>query len=224
MGVTIPNMGTGAGRRRSKTKTGSTLAEALFPATRHRVLGLLFGQPNRRFSLKELIDLARSGSGAVQREVDRLGGSGIVTLASIDGRRFIQANPATPVFEELRAIIAKTTGIPGLLRSALESEGEHVRFALLYGSIAKGTDTSSSDVDVLIVSDKLTQEAAYTLFHDVETRLGRKVNPTIYTREEFKKRRRGRNPFLEKVLAGTHVVLVGNEDVVEPREDRPAQG
>jgi predicted nucleotidyltransferase len=223
----MPNMGTVRKKRRSNEPRTVGLLDALFGSTRQRVLGLLLGQPERRFALKELIALARSGTGAVQREVDRLATSGIVTTTSIDGRKYVQANQASPVFSELRTLIAKTVGIPGQLRAALEKCADQIDLAVLFGSVAKGSDTSSSDIDVLIVSDELTQEAAFALLHEVEARVGRKVNPTIYTPDEFAKRRGNRSPFLEKVLSGKHVTLVGSEDALaarEPRENRQAKG
>ncbi len=160
--------------------------------------------------MNELIRLARSGTGAVQREIAKLDHSGIVTVTSIDGRKRVRANPATPIFEELRGLIEKTTGIAAVLRQTLESQADRVNLALLYGSVAKGTDVSASDIDVLVVSDDLTQEQVFALFEPAERRLDRRINPTIYTREEFAKRRRTRNPFLEKVLSGRHVVLAGS--------------
>ncbi len=84
-----------------------------------------------------------------------------------------------------------------------------MQLAILYGSLAKGTDTSSSDIDVLLVSDDLTQEEAFALFQDTEMRLGRRISPTIYTRREFAERLRDRSHFLTKVLSGKHVVLIG---------------
>jgi predicted nucleotidyltransferase len=191
-----------------------SLASALFSKTQQRVLGLLLGQPARRFTLSELIRLADAGTGAVQREVDRLSRAGIVTTTIESGRKHIQANSSSPIFSELRGIVEKTSGIAALLRDAIESSPAHVRFATLYGSVAKGTDTSLSDIDVLIVSDDLTEETAFMMFRDVEGRLGRRISPTIYTTGEFADRRRAQNPFLAKVLSGQHVVLAGSEDAV----------
>jgi predicted nucleotidyltransferase len=195
---------------------GPSLADALFTATQQRVLGLLFGQPERSFSLGELVRLARSGTGAVQREVARLAHTGIITSTQVGGRKRLQANPASPIFEELRSLVEKTIGVQAQLRKALQPEARRVLLALLYGSIAKQTDTSSSDIDVLLVSDELTQEEAFALFEETEARLGRTVNPTLYTREEFMQRLRSQNPFLQKVLAGRHVVLLGAVDDLAP--------
>jgi predicted nucleotidyltransferase len=188
------------------------LADALFTDTQQRVLGLVFGQPERSFMLTELIRLARTGTGAVQRELQRLDQAGIVTVESVAGRKYVKANPATPVFEELRGIIDKTTGVTAEVNRALERIRVRLRFAILFGSVAKGTDVSQSDIDVLLVSDDLTQEDAFDALKAAEKRLGRRINPTIYRAEEFRRRRQTKNPFLTKVLAGKYVVLAGSED------------
>jgi predicted nucleotidyltransferase len=164
--------------------------------------------------LSELIRLARSGTGAVQREVARLGQSGIVTVTSAAGRKYVQANRAAPIFEELKGLIDKTTGVPAELRKVLEPVAGRVPFAILFGSVAKGTDASASDIDVLLVSDDLTQEEAFALFRRAEKRLGRQISPTIYTSAEFMRRRRERNPFLTKVLSGKYVIVAGSEDAL----------
>jgi predicted nucleotidyltransferase len=191
------------------------LAGALFSATQLRVLGLLFDQADRSFTISDLILLAQSGSGAVQREIARLTESGLVEAFEIEGRRKYRASRSSPIFEELRSIIEKTVGVVGQLRSAFESTSSPIRFAMLFGSVAKGTDRAESDIDVLIVSDDMRLEEAYRLLGPVEEHARRKVSPTILTTKEFESRRRSGNPFLKKVLAGPHVVLVGEEDDFE---------
>jgi predicted nucleotidyltransferase len=144
--------------------------------------------------------------------VDRLARAGLITAIAENGRKRIQANPAAPIFHELRAIIEKTAGVAAQIRSAVESAGAGVRVAILYGSVAKGAETAASDIDVLLVGDDLTQEVAFAMFADTERRLGRRINPTVYTSEELARRRRDRSPFLTKVLAGPHMIVVGSDD------------
>jgi predicted nucleotidyltransferase len=160
----------------------------------------------------ELIRLARSGSGAVQRELARLGRSGIISVSHVAGRKYVRANPDSPVFAELRGIVEKTIGVAAFLRKLVQEAGERVRFAVLFGSVAKRTDDSASDIDVLLVSNSMTLEEAFALFSSAEVSLGRRVSPTIYTTQEWQRRRREGNPFLTKVLDGKHVVLAGSED------------
>lgn len=187
------------------------IASALFSQTQQRVLSLLFGQPDRAFGTVELIRLAGSGSGAVQREVARLVAAGLVTSMSAGRQKSYRANHASPIFAELRGIVQKTAGVPEILREAL-GELSGVSFAVLYGSVAKGSDKTTSDIDVLVVSDSLALEELYLGLEPAERRLGRRVSPTLYTSSEYRKRRREKHAFLTKVLSGAHEVLVGNED------------
>ena len=188
------------------------IADALFTTTQQRVLALLFGQPERSFFTKELIDLAGGGSGAVQRELMRLRDSGLVTQTALGNRKHYQANPAAPIFDELRGIAAKMLGPADSLRQALSAIAGELQLALLYGSVAARRDAAHSDFDLLLVSDTLTLERVYAALAPAEAQLGRPVNPTLYTRSEFDRRLQQRNPFLTKLLAGTTITLVGDKD------------
>lgn len=192
------------------TRTG--LANALFSATQQRVLALLFGQSERSFFITELIALVGAGSGSVQREVRRLAESGLVTVTRIGNQKHYQANPAAPIFEELRGIVVKTLGPAEVLRAALTPLGDKVRLALVYGSVAKHSDSAHSDIDLLIVSDALTLEQVYAALTPAEQQLGRKGSPTLYTVAEFRQRRAKGNPFLARVLASEYILLTGDDD------------
>ena len=199
-----------AGRAPVPVRTG--LADALFSATQQRVLALLFGQTERSFFTNELIGLIGAGSGAVQRELRRLVESGLVTVTRIGSQKHYQANPAAPIFEELRGIVTKTLGPAEVLRAALMPLGDQVRLALVYGSVAKRSDTAHSDIDLLTVSDVLTLEQLYSALTPVEQQLGRRVSPTLYNVAEFRRRRTGGNPFLVKVLGGETIRLTEDRD------------
>jgi predicted nucleotidyltransferase len=205
MGIIMPKMGTSA-------KSGLVrLADALFTTTQQRVLGLLFGQPNRSFFTTEMIELTGSGSGAVQRELRRLAASGLVTVTRIGNQKHFQANRTSPVFDELCNLVIKTVGLADPIRKALAPLAEKIDLALLYGSVPKGTDTADSDVDLMVVADEMTLEDLYAALAEVETSLDRKVNPTLYTSKEFDQRRSSGNAFLIGVLTGKHMVLIGPE-------------
>ena len=205
-----------AARARQKPKVGSQqpelgsgLADALFTSTQQRVLGLLFGQPEREFQQVELVRLAGGGSGAVQRELSRLVSAGLVTERQDERRKYLRANPSSALFSELCAIVTKTRGVAVALRAALAPRSADLQCALLFGSVAKGDDRAESDIDVLIVSDVLTLEDTFALLAPVEAALGRTVNPTLYTQAEFLRRRSDGNHFLKAVLAGSYTLLCG---------------
>ncbi len=191
---------------------GSALGDALFTSTQQRVLALLFGQPNRSFFVTELVALADSGSGAVQRELARLAQSGLVIVTKVGNQKHYQANNDSPLFDELCSIIKKTVGLQEPVRAALEPLADKINLALIYGSIAKQSDTADSDVDLLLISDVLTLEDVYSTLAPVEKLLDRSVNPTLYTAKEFEQRRKTTNAFVTRVLNGPTIVLIGSVD------------
>jgi hypothetical protein len=199
---------------RVAASAGTSVADALFTATQQRVLSLLFGQPERSFFTKELIDLAGGGSGAVQRELGRLQQSGLIVQSLLGNQKHYQANAAAPIFAELRSIVTKVLGPADALRQALAPIADEMQLALLYGSVAKRSDTAHSDFDLLLISDTLRLEQVYAALAPAEKQLGRAVSPTLYTQAEFHKRLAQHNPFLTKLLAGETIALIGDKDAV----------
>ncbi|MCY4451595.1 MAG: nucleotidyltransferase domain-containing protein [Immundisolibacterales bacterium] len=190
----------------------TSLADALFTTTQQRLLALLFGQPSRSFFATELMELTGSGSGAVQRELKRLTSSGLVDTTRIGRQKHYQANPESPVFEELRGLIIKTVAVAQPIRDALAPLADRVALALVYGSAARGNDTASSDIDLLLVSDRLALEDVYSALIPVESKLNRSIHPTLYTSEEYARRKSAGSGFLANVLGGDHLVLIGGMD------------
>lgn len=190
--------------------SSQSLAGSMFTATQQRLFGLIFGQPRRSFYLTELIELAGIGRGAVQRELARLERGRMVITELRGNRKYFQANPDSPVFEELCSIVNKTTGIAAQLRTALWKIETGVSLALIYGSVAKHTDTANSDIDLLVVSDELTLESLYSHLSDVEKNLGRQINPKLYTEAEFQFRLANGNAFLSRVLEQPKILLKGD--------------
>jgi predicted nucleotidyltransferase len=204
VGSNMPNMGTVA------TKRTTSLADALFTATQQRVLSLLFGQPDRSFIQQDVIDRAGGGSGAVRRELARLVESGLATATVVGKQKHFQANRAAPIFHELRGIVVKTVALTDPLRAALRPLAKRIDLALVYGSVARGDDRAQSDIDLLVVANDLTLEDLFARLAPVEKKLGRTISPTLYTRADLERRRRSGNPFLKKVLAGKHLILLGS--------------
>jgi predicted nucleotidyltransferase len=199
------------GTRRSSGQRTS-LANALFSRTQQRVLGLLYGNPERSFFATEIFKYAGAGRGTVQRELARLGSSGLATVTRIGNQKHYRANPDTPIFSELRSVILKTSGLAEPLRDALAPLAGRIDLALIYGSVARGEAHGGSDVDLLVVASEVTLEQLFARLERAERIVGRKINPTLLTPDEFRRRRRDGNPFLKKVLAGAMIPLIGSVD------------
>jgi len=208
-GMVIPILGitkrSGRSRRRG-------LADALFTKTQQRVLGALFGHPERSFYASELIREAGTGSGAAQRELARLEGSGLLVARRIGHQKHYQANAASPLYSELLNIVLKTVGLAEPLRDALKPLSSAIRAAFVYGSVAKATDQSTSDIDLMIISDSLTYGEVFGGLERVTRALGRKINPTVYTVAEFSKRAKTENAFVTRVLEQPKIWVIGSDD------------
>jgi predicted nucleotidyltransferase len=205
----VPTLGARAKSRRSRPRS---LADALFTRTQQRVLGVLFGDPDRSFYASELIRTAGTGSGAAQRELAKLEDSGLVVGRRIGHQKHYQANPSSPLFTDLRNIVLKTVGLAEPLREALKPLSSAIRAAFVYGSVAKATDRSGSDIDLMVISDVLTYGEVFGALERVAKDIGRTVNPTVYTAAEFSKRSRGENAFVKRVLQQPKVWVIGSED------------
>lgn len=214
LGNILPDMGNKQSPRISEAAAlyaRANLSDALFTQTQQRVLGYLFGQPGRRSTVSELINATGAGSGAVQREVARLAGSGLLRVEKSGNQKLYSANPASPIHAELVAIVRKTFGLAEPLKEALAPLGSQLDLAFIYGSVARGEDTSASDVDLLLVSETLGYADVMAALHPAIERLGRQVNPTIYTRDELARRLRDGNAFVTKLLAQPKLWLIGSE-------------
>ena len=189
----------------------SGVADALFSAGQQRVLGLLYGQPERSFYANELIALAGGGSGAIQRELVRLERAGLVTTRRVGSQKHFQANAESLLFDELTSIVRKTFGLALPLREALAPLGKRISAAFVYGSVAKRSDTARSDIDLMVVSDKLTYASVYAVLESLHERLGRQVNPTVYSRKELARRLKSDNAFVKRVLDQPKIWIIGAE-------------
>lgn len=191
-----------------------SIATAIFSDSQCRLFRWLFGHPDRQFHLSELRRLTGLGSASLQRELNRLTDVGLVRSERVGNLRRFQANPQSPVYSELLGLTRKTLGAEPLLREALLPLVPGLKTALMYGSVAKQTDTAESDIDVMLVGENLTIGNILELLMPLETLLGRKISPTCYTSAEFERRRAEADSFVNRVLAQPTVPLIG--DIHEP--------
>lgn len=201
------------GIKKKRVKTPAPVpmgvANALFTKVQQRVLGVLFGNPGRSFYANELIERAGSGTGAVQRELARLEAAGLVTVKRVGNQKHYQANAAAPVYEELFGLVLKTSGLVDVLRAALQPLSGRIESAFVYGSVAKRQDAAGSDVDLMVVSDDLSYADLFAALEEAASRLGRTVNPTVYSRKELDKRVQKDNAFIKRVWSQPRLQVIG---------------
>ena len=192
--------------------------EMLFSKTKRQILALLYGNPDRSYYANEIVRTAGTGIGAVQRELEKSATAGLVTVKRIGNQKHYQANRESPIFEELRGIVTKTFGIADMLRDALTPFIERIRTAFIYGPAAREMDVPGGNVDVMIISDGLTYSELSPALEKAESFVKRKINPTLYSNNEFRRKLKKNDAFLTRVLEQPKIFMIGTEnDLPKPR-------
>ena len=212
MGTFVPVLGT--------TPAALDPAAVLFGSTRRRVLGWLLGHPDEAYYLRELVRHIGGAVGAAQRELELLTASSLVRREVRGKQVYFQANQKAAIFPELQGLFAKTVGLVDILRESLMPLADRICAAFVFGSAARGELHASSDVDLLVVGDVSFGDVIAAI-QRAEKRLGRDVNPTVYSEDEFRERVRTKHHFLTTVLAERQMfVLGGDDDVFGPQDAR----
>src|SRR5690348_14117049 len=139
----------------SQPPTPQGIAAALFTPVQARVLGLLFGQPDRRFNSAELIRLVEGGTGAVHRQLSRLAAAGLVASTRAGNLKYYQARDDSPVFIELWGLVAKTVGLVGPIREALSPLEAKIEAAFIFGTAAAGEGWDAGDIELMLLARSL---------------------------------------------------------------------
>ncbi|MCX6925410.1 MAG: nucleotidyltransferase domain-containing protein [Verrucomicrobia bacterium] len=186
------------------------LGAALFGKSKRALLALFFIHPERSFYLRQVTRMLGIGQGAVQRELARLVEAGLLVRTRVGSQVHYQANAASPIFGELKAVMVKTAGVADVLREALAGLAEEIALAFVYGSLARGEGKANSDVDVMIIGAVSFGEVVSVL-QSAQKTIGREVNPSVYSEREFREKLRARHQFVASVASAPKVFLVGGE-------------
>jgi predicted nucleotidyltransferase len=192
------------------SRSNLSIADALFGKAQRAVLALLFGQPERPFYMREVVMAADSGASQVQKELDNLTRAGLVLREPRGNQVWFRANPASPVFMELKSLVAKTFGISDLVEEALQPFSKKIVAAFIYGSVARGQHDAASDIDLLVVGDIVPSRLAPVQF-ELGRSLGRRVSMVIYGKDEFRKSDASREHFFSSIMAQPKIWLYGSE-------------
>ena len=190
------------------------LDELLFGKTRAALLRELYSNPDRRISFNELVRRLKSGPGAISRELAMLTAAGLVIEQREGNQRFLSAGVASPVFGEIRAFIAKASGIPSIVREALRDLERSIDVAVIFGSVAKGVERADSDIDLFIVGSPGYSVVTERLY-GIQDRLGRRVQTLYFDPRSAADRASLRKPATRALLSGPKLFVLGDERILE---------
>ena len=187
---------------------------ALFPGIRGRILAAMLARPEKWWYLSELSAFLKTGPSSLQREISALTEAGILEERR-DGRRvYLKPDTQSPVYLELKGLFDKTEGILPVLKQGIEPFGERIQLAFVYGSMARSAEKSESDVDLLVIGTVGLADLVPAL-RVAEQTLGRPVNATVFTVEEFGRKAQSHNHFLSTVLGDAKQFVKGSEHELE---------
>ena len=166
--------------------------------------------PHKWVHLRELARLTNASPGTLKKELDAVVASGLLKLQKVGNQSQFSANTDHPVFPELSALIRKTIGLQDVLVNALQSIAADIEVAFVFGSMAKATETSQSDVDILIIGNATFGHVVNALF-DSQATLGREINPKVMTRKEWLTKQFEHNAFVREIASQPKLFLIGTE-------------
>jgi uncharacterized protein len=191
-------------------RNSSPALNSLFPSVRQGVLAATLTRPEKWWYLSELAEFLHTRPSSLQRELRSLEHSGILQLRK-DGRRaYFKAETRSPIFREVRSIFEKTVGLVPSLRVALAPFADRIACAFVYGSIARREEHATSDVDLMVIGTVGLGDLAPSL-RKAEKRLGREVNVTNYSVDEFRRKVAEGDHFLTTVLKGSLQLVKGEQ-------------
>jgi predicted nucleotidyltransferase len=200
------------------------LLDALFPRTRRAILTATLMDPAREWYLSDLARHIGVSPSSLQRELAGLVDAQILRRR-VDGNRvYYRAEVDNPIFGDLRGLVLRTAGLTDVLAESLAGLRSRLAVAFVYGSVARGDESASSDVDLMVIGGVGLSELAPAL-KDAEARLLRPVNPAVYRAAEVVEKLRAGHHFLGTVLGGAKLFIVGGEEDLAAalgRAPRPA--
>jgi DNA-binding transcriptional ArsR family regulator len=187
-----------------------SLISHLLGDTRTAILAVLLLRPDEPQHVRELARLTGVSPGTLHRELTALESLGVLRRNAVGRQVFFAANRECPVFEELAGLVRKTAGLVDVVRNALLPHASHIDAAFIYGSVAAGTETSRSDVDVMILGELPFAEAVKALA-PAQGSLRREVNPTVMKSAEFLRKRRAKDNFVTTVWKAPRLWVIGSD-------------
>lgn len=194
----------------------ATLKDFMMSRVRVRLVELFYGNPNEMYYVRQITREIGEEINAVRRELDRMAKNGLIKSEQRGNRLYYQLNPNYYYYPELLQLVAKSTGL-GKKFNKLKSKLGKLKYVLFTGKFAKHSSRSHDDVDILIVGQAVLPEVT-KIVQEEEKKRGREINFTVFSNEEFEFRKQRRDPFIQDILSGSRVMIIGTEEELLERK------
>ena len=188
----------------------SLLIDALFPKIRQGVLAATMMHPERWWYLSDLARQLQVTPSSLQRELHSLVQAGILERRREGRQVYYRPDSNCPILAELQGLMVKTSGLADVLQQILQPFTRLVDCAFIFGSVARSEELGDSDIDLMIIG-RLGLSDLVPALNQAEQRLGRPINPVLYTPDELARKRQEGHPFLQRVLEDDKLFVIGTQ-------------
>lgn len=200
-----------------------SLINALFPKTRQAILTACLLHPDRWWYLSDLAAHLQLTPSSLQRELAALTEVELLETHKDGNRVYYKANLNCPGVEDLQSLLIKTVGVVDIIATVLKDTIDNIDMAFIYGSLARGEEIATSDVDLMLIGEIKVSHIVSAL-RKAETSLGREINPTIFSKQEFLNKMKNKDSFVKTVMDGKKIFLKGNEIELKALGKRSTKG
>jgi hypothetical protein len=188
-----------------------SLNDIITSRVRVEILELFLSNTTELYHVRGIVRQTNEEINAVRRELERLEGAGILKKESRGNRLYYFLKPDYPFYEDLLSMVAKTKGL-GSQIIANKSKIGRLNYVMFSGRFVRRKPRKrEDDVDILIVGEVVLPELSAVIRAE-ETKRGKEINYTVMSRDELDFRKKRRDPFLSGILAGSRVMIIGDEE------------
>lgn len=172
------------------------------------IIKLFFKNPDKEYYFREIAKNLNKEPSHYQKYLDNLVEDNILLDERRGNMRFFRLNKEHPLYEEIKSIVSKTIGLENELKELVDKL-DSVDCAFIFGSMAKGTENSNSDVDLMLIGD-INQDALTTAISSVEGKIAREINYHIYSNQEIVRKIKEKDSFISNLFLSPIIKLKGN--------------
>lgn len=194
------------------------LTDFMISKVRVEMLELFFRNPSELYYVRQITRLIDEEINAVRRELNRMDKAGILQKEKRGNRLYYYLNPRYDFYPELLRLIIKSSGLGKSIKKKKQAIG-NPRYVMFSSKFAQHKNRAVDEVDILFVGDIKLKDLEPLIKAEEKLRK-HEINYTIMSLEEFEFRKARRDPFVNEILSGGRIMVIGDEDsLVEKRPE-----
>lgn len=212
-GNVLPSVKNIVFKERKRSQQSVSIKSSLESLFRSRaqvlILKLLFLNSSSEFHANDMARKTGLAPSTIAKEMPVIQNIGLVLRRTQGNLVFYKLNNQSVIYNELKRIFLKFEMLDEIISRDLPKE--KIKYALIYGSFAKGTESQSSDIDLLVIGD-VNEDALLRSISKTERTIGREINYLLWKEKEFMERVEKKIPLMNEISKTRIMMIIGDED------------